>query len=127
MGSEEDDPRNLITGEWNVLEDSPTFGKQSYTLVIEKDHIYADRINMLNFYNLGMQFSVYATLNNLEITIPVQTVDDNIIGGNGTIGSNYQGINLIYSVDFGSGSETVKADLSRNTIAGNKINLVLTE
>lgn len=101
-----EDIRDNVIGTWKCVENSTVFGEQTFSVNISKDGQDSSKVIFDNFYNLGFGKTVYFTISNYNINIPVQTVpnDGHVISGNGTITSNYKTMNLSYSANDGSGS-----------------------
>jgi hypothetical protein len=121
-GCEEDlfdmfgDPRDRITGEWKVEEDSEIFKKKDtnrfYSVYITKDPVDSTIIYIENFYEL--QGKVKANMNGYTLSIPDQTVDGfTIQDGSGSIAINYKSMTLYYYVSFTGERDVVRADYTR--------------
>jgi len=113
----DEDPRDAITGEWKVNEDSDIFGKKSteriYYVSISKDSTDPTVVVVARFYELSGTVKMNLDYNN--ISIPNQMVDGfTIEDGSGSIAANKKSITLYYYVDFGTGDrDIVRADYSR--------------
>lgn len=113
----DEDPRDAITGEWKVDEDSQIFGKKSaerfYNVSISKDATDSTAVHVSGFYELNGKVRMHLNFNN--ISIPDQAVDGfTIENGSGSIASDKKSITLYYYVDFGTGEkDIVRADYSR--------------
>ncbi len=110
------DPRDKITGEWLVSEESSVFkkGTRYYSVEITKHVSDSTAIYIEGFYELSGKVLVY--MEDLNLSIPVQTVTGYTVeGGNGYVASNYKSISLSYNVDLGLGGEgdDVQAQYSR--------------
>jgi hypothetical protein len=107
------DNRNAFIGTWSVNETSKLIGSRTYTVTVEKDTEFPQRVNMYNFYALGTD-SIVANVSSVytnTITIPFQTLLGNYIGGTGTLANNK--ISFDYTVDDGNAIDTVKAVYSK--------------
>lgn len=122
------DIRDKIEGNWNVNEYSETFKEQNFTVTIQKDAYEEGKILIYNFFNLGTSVSVYAYIEGSKITIPTQTVQENIFEGTGQISSSYEDIDLDYMVDFqmGTGAELVNCTMTTRPLAKNNQENALT-
>ncbi len=110
------DPRDNITGEWRVSEESSVFkkGTRYYSVEITKHLSDSTAIYIEGFYELSGKVLVY--MEDLSLSIPVQTVSGySVEGGNGYVSSSYKSISLSYNVDLGLGGEgdDVQAQYSR--------------
>lgn len=113
--NEDADSRDEFVGNWLASESSDLLGSRVYEVDINKDSDFGSRINILNFYKLGVTDSVYATVSAIEsntITIPNQIVNNNGIRGTGTLNGNE--INLVYYVDDGNDIDTVNTTYTRD-------------
>ena len=110
------DARDRFVGSWNVSETSSKLvGTRSYSVTVEKDASFPNRVNVYNLYQLGTHSdSILANVSAILvdiITIPNQyNVDStNYIGGKGTM-SGDNSIVFNYTVDDGNGViDTVSA------------------
>jgi len=70
-----DDVRDAWVGQWTCV-DSKKDGKQTYTVIIEKDPINSDQIFFRNFGNLGLnppgESKPFGIISNDVVTIPSQ-------------------------------------------------------
>ena len=113
----DDDPRDGITGEWKVDEDSEIFGKKSmerfYNVLITKDATDSTAVWVDGFYELSGD--VKMILNERNIEIPDQTIDGfTIEDGSGSVSDDFESIILYYYVDIGTGErDVVRADYAR--------------
>lgn len=108
---DETDTRSKYTGDWNISENSQVFGTTNYLINI-KAGSGSSEILLTNFYNLGFQDSVTATLSGTSISIPTQTVDGHTVSGSGNIETD-KFITLNYKVNDGSGNDNVTAELRK--------------
>lgn len=110
------DDRDKIVDTWKCEENSSLFGQQTpYLSDISKSSSDSVTIYINNFYQLGFNEEIFATLTNRSIDIPNQTVDGHVIIGFGTVASNYNSIQFTYTVDDGSGMlDNVNATYRRN-------------
>jgi hypothetical protein len=108
-----DDPRDNLVGVWSCSENSQIFGVQSYDAGVSKFPTDTTKILIDNFYGLGSEYSVYAKMNNLNLTIPSQTVNGYQVSGSGTISSNYKTIDWTYTVTGAGQTDHVTAVYSK--------------
>jgi hypothetical protein len=100
-----DDPRDTFVGTWSVNE---TTSKKStlifYEVNIEKSSSDTTTVLINNFYELGNNMSVRASVSGGNITISSQTVDGFTFQGSGDIAFNDKTIDLSYTVDYNNGT-----------------------
>ena len=115
-----DDARDKITATYDCNETSQIYAKSTkdinshYIVEIDKDTSTTDKVYIANFYNLGIDKDVTASMSGLTITIPTQTTDGIVFKGSGTIASNYKTIEWNYTADDGSGQvDTVTATYTK--------------
>lgn len=111
-----DDPRDNLTGEWMVNEDSEEFKKKDvnriYNVSISKDLFDSTSFYIEGFYELDGRVQV--VMDDLNLTIPEQTIDGfTIQDGYGAITSDYSGMTFYYYVTFTGTRDQVRADYSR--------------
>ncbi len=111
-----DDERDNIVDTWRCEETSQLYGESNpYLSDISKESRDSVTIFINNFYQLGFDQEIYATLANRNIQIPLQTVDGHKIEGEGFVNTSYTSIRFEYTVDEGSGTlDDVTALYSRN-------------
>jgi hypothetical protein len=109
------DDRDKITDTWKCEENSSISGSRPpYSSEITKSNVDSFTVFIYNFYQLGNNESVYATLENRIIDIPEQSIDQHIVSGSGRVASDYESIVFTYKVDEGSGIiDDVEATYSR--------------
>ena len=124
-GCEEDlfdllgDPRDRITGEWEVEEDSEIFKKKDYArhynVNISKDPVDSTAIFIEGFYEIDRaKGRVKAYMDGFTLSIPDQTLDGfTIKNGSGSIAINYKSMTLYYYVSFTGETDVVRADYTR--------------
>jgi hypothetical protein len=95
------DPSSKISGNWQCNETSEVFGITTFSVIISRTG-HLQEIEISNFYNLAGRH-VIATVDGQDILISEQTVDGNIISGDGTISKDFSQIELYYEVDDQSG------------------------
>jgi hypothetical protein len=95
------DPTSKISGNWQCNETSEVFGSTNFTVIISRSGNLQE-IEIYNFYNLSGKH-IIASVDGQDILIPEQTVDGNIISGDGTISKDFGQIDLYYEVDDQSG------------------------
>lgn len=111
-----DDPRDGLTGEWVVDEDSEIFKKKDlnriYTVSITKDPSDSTALLVNGFYELSGK--VKMIMNNRSISIPDQTINGfTVEDGSGTISFDFESITLYYYVSFTGDRDVVRADYTR--------------
>ncbi len=111
-----DDERDKVVDTWRCEETSQLYGELNpYLSDISKEPGDSVTIYINNFYQLGFDQEIYATLTNRNIQIPLQTVDGHKIKGGGFVNNSYNSIRFEYTVDEGSGTlDNVTALYSRN-------------
>ncbi len=115
-----DDARDKITATYDCNETSQIYAKSTnninshYIVEISKDTSTTDKVYIANFYNLGLDKDVTASMSGLNLTISNQTTDGITFNGTGVIASNYKTIDLKYTADDGSGQiDTVTATYTK--------------
>lgn len=104
-----DDERDNLVGSWTCNESGQEYGQQNFLVTISKSTTDTTKILIDNFYGLGTGNKVSLKMNSLNLTIPGQTVDGNQISGSGSVSSNYNTINLSYTVVGGGTTDHVTA------------------
>jgi hypothetical protein len=102
----DEDVRDKIEGQWSCDETSEIYKSTAeiFAVYISPDQDDSTKVLIDNFYELGYDVSVVATVSNRNLYIASQTVGDGYtIIGSGTISSNYNEIKWNYSVEDGSG------------------------
>ncbi len=119
-GGEQTDARDNIDKSWNVAEDthSTTYGTSNYDVDITKNPSVENEIFINNFFSMGTDLKVTATYDDATriILISEQTVDDNIIQGQGTVASAYNSIDFEYTVDDGAEIFNVTASYNESGV-----------
>lgn len=111
-----DDPRDGLTGEWIVDEDSEIFKKKDmnriYSVTIRKDPSDSMGLLVNGFYELNAE--VKLIMDSRNITIPDQTISGfTVEDGSGTISFDFKSITLYYYVTFTGDRDVVRADYTR--------------
>ncbi len=111
-----DDPRDNLVGEWLVDEDSEEFKKKDmnriYNVTISKDLFDSTAFYVDGFYEIDGRVKVI--MENLNLTIPEQTIDGfRIHDGYGAISSDYSEMTFYYYVSFTGIRDEVRADYIR--------------
>jgi len=104
LGLFSDDPRDGLTGEWKVEENSSLFKKGTggfYTVNISKEVSDTVTLYVNNFYELEQNVKV--TLNGRNIDIPEQTVKGYTIDGYGLVSFDFSKIDWSYTVILNTG------------------------
>ena len=107
---------NEFEGNWLVNENSSILGQRIYEATIFTDSLDISAIKICNFYKIGKEEIVFATISDTRknITISEQTLKSNSIEGNGKILDNE--IILNYFINDGNQIDTVKANYTRENI-----------
>ncbi|GAB4292995.1 MAG: hypothetical protein Kow0068_18150 [Marinilabiliales bacterium] len=101
-----DDVRDNLVKTWQCDENSQIYSKSTmtiYTVDIQKDDSSQDDILIYNFYNLGNEYYVKASLSGSELKIIQQEISGHTVNGTGIITNNFKRIDWQYYVDDGSG------------------------
>jgi hypothetical protein len=107
------DSRDKLVGTWQCTENSPTFGTQNYYVDISKDTSSTDKIEIDNFFGLGLGKSIKGSLSGNLITISNATVMGYMFNGTGSVSSTWKSISWSYTVDDGNGPENVTATYTK--------------
>jgi hypothetical protein len=94
-----------IEGEWTCDEKSEVFKATAevYTVTLSADASNSAGVIIDNFY--GLNASAKANVSGMSLIIPNQDVEGGFsVSGSGTISSDFEKINLSYTVDDGSGT-----------------------
>jgi hypothetical protein len=94
-----------LEGEWTCDEQSEIFKATAevYTVTLSADADNNAGVIIDNFY--GLNASAKANVTGMSLIIPNQNVEGGFsVSGSGTISSNFEKINLSYTVDDGSGT-----------------------
>lgn len=94
------DSRDKYVGTWSCAEKSQVYSDYSYQANIKKSTINTSDVLIENFYNLGFNTSVTASLSSNSFTVSQQTVSGQVISGNGT-SSNSSTIKFSYTANDG--------------------------
>jgi len=121
-GENKTDVVNEISVKWNCVENSATFGQQTFDVDIARDAADSSKIYMTNFAQVNG--SVYATVNNMNITIPAQTIADRVYKGSGIISSSFKSISFSYTINDGNDDEAYTAELTEYKVPVKKIKLL---
>lgn len=107
-----DDPRDNITGDWRVEEDSEIFKKKDmnriYNVSVSKDTGDSTAFYIEGFYELNGKVKVI--MDDLNLSIPDQTVDGfSIQQGSGSLSTDYSEMTFYYYVSFAGDRDVVSA------------------
>jgi hypothetical protein len=94
-----------LEGDWTCDEQSEIFKATSevYTVTLSADADNNSGVIIDNFY--GLNASAKANVSGMSLIIPNQNVEGGFsVSGSGTISSNFEKIDLNYTVDDGSGT-----------------------
>jgi hypothetical protein len=101
-----------IIGEWNCHEEGDGIGLD-FTVQISSDPSGDAKIFISNFHNMGSSDKISAIVSkDLNVTIPVQTVNNQIFSGTGEISNDYTQITFNYSIENDEGSVQIVATLN---------------
>jgi hypothetical protein len=92
-----------LEGEWTCDEQSEIYKAtaETYAVTLSADADNASGLIIDNFY--GLNSAAKATVSGMSISIPQQDLEGGFsVSGSGTISSNFEKINLTYTVDDGS-------------------------
>jgi|GEM_PF-1005916 len=105
-----------LEGEWTCDEQSEFYKSTAevYAVTISADADNSSGVIIDNFY--GLNVSVDANISGMSLIIPNQTVEGGFtVSGSGTISSNFEKIDLNYTVDDGSDViDHVTAEYTKN-------------
>ena len=104
LGIFSDDPRDGLTGEWKVEENSSLFKKATngfYRVEISKDNSDSTKIYVDNFYELEQK--VTATLDGRNLNIPEQSIKGSVIKGYGLVSFDFKKIDWSFTVMLDTG------------------------
>ncbi len=112
-----DDPRERLTGEWTVEEDSEIFRKKNanryYSVFITKDLVDSTAFYIEGFYELSGKVKI--EMDGMDLSIPEQTIDGfTIEDGSGEVSADYSSLTLYYYVSFAGDKDVVRADYFRS-------------
>ena len=112
-----DDPRDNLTGEWMVNEDSEEFKKKDmnriYNVNISKDLFDSTVFYIDGFYEIDRRVKVI--MEDLNLIIPEQTINGfTIQDGYGAVTSDYSEMTFYYYVSFTGIRDEVRADYTRS-------------
>jgi hypothetical protein len=108
------DERETVEGTWKCQEVVNNKDTYSYYVQISKAADDSTKVYLYNFFQIGMNYKVYAYLNGTSLTIPKQTTDNIQFSGNGTISSGNNTIKWTYSANDGSGTDNVTATYTKS-------------
>ncbi len=103
------DMREKLVKKWSVTENSSSFGKQDYEVVIDTDASDSTKILLMNFSQMGLDNNIKATLNGNILTLVEKTVNGLTYRGGATISSDYKTITWNFQVNDGNGWEDYTA------------------
>ena len=106
------DPRLNYVGTWDVNEKTGDFAPQSYSVSIDLGDL-ASNIVIRGLYAQGPSFLITAIVNGRNLEIPVQTRTGLTISGSGSSNSEFNSINLQFSVNDGSTVDNVTAEMKK--------------
>jgi hypothetical protein len=62
-------PKNSVLGTWRCIEEGATYGFRQYNVDIDLQAEDSSMIRIYNFYNIGFEVQVYASIQDTTITI----------------------------------------------------------
>lgn len=105
------DIRTDYLGTWKCTQTSKLNGSTQFTVNIKADANDDSRINMFNFYSIGVNDSIYALVSTTaanSLSIPQQTHTSDYIQGSGNDVSTTK-LTFDYTVDDGNAVDTITA------------------
>jgi hypothetical protein len=84
-----------VAGDWNVAENSTTYGPQNYVVNISKTSEIT--ISIKNFFDHNV-ITLDVEVDGYKFNIPSQTAGSFVIAGSGTISNSYKKIDWTYTV-----------------------------
>ena len=100
VGCSDDKTGLLLSGTWDVEENSQLYGSQHY--LSEITQIDSSKIEISNFYNIGAEAFVTAFISGLEIAIPAQDVKGYELSGSGEIAPDRKSILFAFTANDGA-------------------------
>jgi hypothetical protein len=101
-----------ISREWSCHEDGDGIGLD-FNAVITSDTSDDTKIYIANFHNMGNTDKIYAFVStDLSITIPEQTVNNQVFSGSGDVSNDYTQITFSYTLENDNGSVLITATYS---------------
>ncbi len=94
--------RDAFVGSWRVVENTVPSSRdiqEAYIVNITPSPIFANEVEMVNFYAMGFDFKVPAVIENQEITINTFESDDYTFSGKGKLSNNQKSIEWVYTVE----------------------------
>jgi hypothetical protein len=104
-----------LYGTWAVHEicTNTTYGTTNYHVEITKDNSSSTKVDIDNFFNLGLGKSIKATVSGKTLTITNAVLEGMTFNGTGTVSSNNATISWQYTFDEGNGNENVTATYTK--------------
>jgi hypothetical protein len=102
------DVREKWVGTYSCEETENAANVTTFDINISKNTSVSDGLIISNFYNIGSQYSLNATLSGNSITIPTQTLNGFKITGSGTTSGTTK-INFSYTVQAGGNNSSCTA------------------
>jgi hypothetical protein len=101
-----------ISREWTCHEDGDGIGLD-FTATITSDPTDNAKILISNFHNMGLADKISAVIStDLSVTIPQQTINNQIFIGSGEISNDYTQITFNYSIENDNGTVQITATYS---------------
>lgn len=107
-----DNPREPFLGLWTVTETEGELAPQTYGIEIYAIGLQND-VGITGLYNQGGGFVLQGEVSGRTLLIPLQNVGGLLIGGSGTIDSDFNQIEFNFTANDGSGNDQVKAIAQR--------------
>jgi len=116
---EEDEPditgdvRANISGTWRSQENSATYGQSNYYVDISVDSTSSNGIKIDNFFNMGQNKEMKATVSGNTITLSSAPFEGFVFSGTGNISSTYKTITWSYTFFDGNETEPVSGTYTK--------------
>jgi hypothetical protein len=99
-----------IEGSWRCEEYNPYTGNSIYMVDIDRSKSDTTVYLISNFHNQDVNEFIYSRLRNSVLTIPDQVIGTiSVKSGSGTVRSDFQRIDLVYTVTDGESEGTIEA------------------
>ena len=100
-----------LNGTWHVEENSQLYGTQLYDAQVTQ--LDSTKMEITNFYKLGTDIYVSATLDEFAISIGRQNVSGYTIQGTGTVKSDFKSITFNFTASDSTVQDVVVAQFKR--------------
>ncbi len=106
-----------ISREWSCHEEGDGIG-QDFNAIISADPSGDSKIFISNFHNMGSTDKISATVStDLSVSIPEQTINNQVFSGSGEISNDYTQITFNYTIENDSGSVQIVATFNYGGIS----------